>query len=244
VKKTKRQIIAMGGGGFTVEPERPALERYVLAQAGRPNPRVCFVGTATGDSAAYVAKFYAVFAKLRCRPMHLALFERTPDVRKLLLAQDVIYVGGGNTKSMLAVWREWGLPKVLREAWNKGVVLCGISAGAICWFDWGVTDSWAGRLAPLRCLGWLPGACCPHYDGEVQRRPAVREFVSKRRIPSTLALEDWAAAHFVGQRLLRIVSSRVTAAGYRVQREGGRAVQRRLHVKLLSSWPARKGKGR
>ena len=218
--KTKRQIIAMGGGSFTAEPANPALELYILAQARKLSPSVCFVGTATGDHPAYIAKFYAAYSKLRCRPTHLPLFERTPDLRKLLLAQDVIYVGGGNTKSMLGAWREWQLPQILRQAWNAGTVLAGVSAGAICWFDVGVTDSWAGRLAPLPCLGWLPDACCPHYDGEKERRPSVHQFVAKGTVPVTLALDDGAAAHFVGRKLLRVVTSREGAGAYRVRRNG------------------------
>jgi dipeptidase E len=220
VKTTRRQIIAMGGGSFTVETENPALDRYILTQACVANPSVCFVGTAAGDAPAYIAKFYAAYSKLRCRPTHLSLFERTPDLRKLLLAQDVIYVGGGNTKSMLAVWRDWDIPAILRQAWNSGTVLAGVSAGAICWFETGVTDSWAGHLAPLACLGWLPGACCPHYDKEKERRPAVHEFVSRGVMPETLALDDCAAAHFIGRRLARVVTSRRGAGAYRVRRKG------------------------
>jgi peptidase E len=231
--KIKRQIIAMGGGSFTVEPENPALELYILAQARRPNPSVCFVGTATGDSPAYIAKFYAAFSGLRCRPTHLPLFERTPDLRELLLAQDVIYVGGGNTKSMLGVWREWQLPRILHQAWSAGTVLAGVSAGAICWFEAGVTDSWAGHLAPLPCLGWLPNACCPHYDGEKERRPSVHEFVAKGMVPETLALDDGAAAHFVGRKLLRVVVSRETAGAYRVSRQGSSFSETPLPVTRL-----------
>ena len=233
--KTKAQIIAIGGGGFGSEPENPALELYLLAQARRRNPSVCFVGTATGDAPTYVAKFYAAFAKLRCRPTHLPLFERTPNLEELILAQDVIYVGGGNTKSMLGVWREWQLPKLLRAAWNRGTVLAGISAGAICWFEMGVTDSWAGRLAALRCLGWLPGACCPHYDGEAERRPATREMVARGVLPETLALEDGAAAHFVDGKLLRIVTARPNAGGYRVRREGRQFVETPLPATRLDN---------
>jgi dipeptidase E len=229
-----KQVIAIGGGGFTVEPENPALELYVLAQAHRRNPSVCFLPTAGGDAATYIAKFYAAFAKHRCRPMHLPLFDRTPGLRDLLVAQDVIYVGGGNTKSMLAVWREWQLTKFLREAWNSGTVLAGISAGAICWFEAGVTDSWAGRLAPLRCLGWLPGACCPHYDGETERRPTTHELVAKGLLPQTLALDDGTAAHFQGRKLLRVVSSRANASAYRVRREGRRFNETPLPVTHLN----------
>jgi peptidase E len=149
------------------------------------------------------------------------------------MAQDLIFVGGGNTKSMLAVWREWDLPKILREAWNAGTVLAGVSAGAICWFEAGVTDSWAGNLAPLPCLGWLPGACCPHYDGEAERRPAVLDFVAKGLIPRTLALDDGAAAHFEGRKLIRIVSWRPNAGAYLVQRKGKTFREDRLTVTNL-----------
>jgi peptidase E len=230
--KVKQQIIAMGGGGFTAEPGSP-LERYVLVQTRKANPSVCFLATATGDAPTYVAKFYEVFAKLRCRPSHVPLFERTPDLRKALLSQDVIYVGGGNTKSMLAVWREWRLPEILRGAWNSGTILAGISAGAICWFQSGVTDSWAEELMPLRCLGWLPGACCPHYDGEAERRPAVRRFVDKKLVPEILALDDRAAAHFVGRKLLRVVCSRPKAGAYRVRKEKGKVIEVPLPVARL-----------
>ncbi len=231
--KAKQQIIAIGGGGFTAEPKNPPLERYILAQTRKTNPSVCFLPTATGDAPTYIAKFYAAFVNLRCRPSHVPLFERTPDLRKALLSQDVIYVGGGNTKSMLAVWREWRLPEILREAWNSGTILAGISAGAICWFQSGVTDSWAEELRPLRCLGWLPGACCPHYDGEAERRPAVRRLVDQKLVPETLALDDGAAAHFVGRKLLRVVCSRPKAGAYRVRKEGRIVVEVSLPVTHL-----------
>lgn len=230
----KPQIVAVGGGGFTVEPDNPRLERYVLAQTGRKNPRVCFLGTATGDTDTYVAKFYAAFTRLGCRPTHISLFARTPDLRKELLSQDVIYVGGGNTKSMLAVWREWGIPSILREAWRRGIVLTGVSAGAICWFKAGVTDSWAHRLAALPGLGFLPGTCCPHYDSEKERRPAVHRLVASREVPATIALDDGAAAHYVGRELVRIVSSRPKALGYSVRRKGAIAEEKALPVFRLS----------
>ena len=232
---TKRpQIIAMGGGSFTVEPENPRLERYVLAQTRKRNPKICFLGTATGDADTYVARFYESFTKLGCRPTHIPLFARTPDLRKALLSQDVIYVGGGNTKSMLAVWREWGIPAILREAWRRGIVLTGVSAGAICWFRTGVTDSWAHRLAALPGLGFLPGTCCPHYDGEKERRPAAHRLVAARHVSTTLALDDGAAAHFVGRTLVRVVSARPMARGYEVRRKGAAAVERSLPTTRLT----------
>lgn len=217
-----------------MEPGVSALDRYVLKQSPKRNPSVCFLATASGDADAYIARFYAAFEKLPCRPAHVELFRRTPDLEKVLLAQDVIYVGGGNTKSMLAVWREWGIPALLRRAWRAGTVLAGVSAGAICWFEFGVTDSWRDRLAALPCLGFLEGTCCPHYDGESDRRPALHRLVSRGSVPSALAPDDDAAAHFVDRKLVRILGSRPAAAGYDVRRDRPRAVETELAVVRLT----------
>lgn len=228
------RIIAMGGSSFAANPDNPRLERYIVAQARRKQPAVCFIGTATGDADVYLVKFYAAFTRIGCRPTHLPLFARTPDLRRMLLSQDVIYVGGGNTKSMLAVWREWGIDAILREAWREGIVLAGVSAGAICWFEAGVTDSWAGHLAALPGLGFLKGGACPHYDGEAARRPETHRLVGAGAMPATLALDDGAAAHFEGRRLVRVVSVRENAKGYRVTRVAGRVVEAPLPVVRLT----------
>jgi len=233
--RTSRQIIAMGGGGFSMEPDNPALDLYVLAQTRKRNPSICFLATATGDADGYIERFYDAFKAHRCRPTHAPLFRRTPDLKQLLLTQDVIYVGGGNTKSMLAVWRDWDIPRLLRRAWSTGTVLAGISAGAICWFKTGVTDSWGNGLAGLPCLGLLPGTCCPHFDGEPERRPALHRLVAAGSVPKALALDDGAAAHFVGRELCRIVSSRFPARGYEVRRRGSRSVETALPVVALSA---------
>lgn len=227
------QIIAVGGGGNNASSPDRRLDAYVLKATGRRKPRVCFLPTATGDSEAYVARFYASFATHRCEATHIPLFRRTPDVTAILLEQDLIYVGGGNTKSMLAVWREWNLPKVLHTAWRAGIVIAGVSAGAICWFDRCVTDSWADELAPLDGLGWLGGTCCPHYDGEVERRPALHRFVAEGRVPSALAIDDGVAAHFVGRRLHAVVSCRASGGAYTVSRRGRTTIERPLPVKRL-----------
>ena len=152
-----KQIIAMGGGGFSMEPDNLALDRYVLEQTDKSLPEVCFLPTASGDADSYLVKFYAAFAQLTCKPSHLSLF-RLPaaDLASFVFEKDVIYVGGGNTRSMLGLWREWGLDEILREAWNRGVVLAGLSVGAICWFEQGVTNSVPGRTETLTCLGLLP----------------------------------------------------------------------------------------
>ena len=199
-----------------MEPENLTLDRYVLAQARTPELAVAFVPTASGDADSSLMRFYTAFTGLPCRPSHLPLFRRTPDLRAYLLAQDVIYVGGGNTKSMLAVWREWALPELLREAWTSGIVLAGISAGAICWFEQGVTDSFTGPLRPLACLGFLPGSCCPHYDGEAARRPTYHQLVGTGEITPGFAIDDGAAIHFVGTAVHGVVASRRGATAYRV----------------------------
>ena len=138
----ERQIIVLGGGGFSMEPRNPRLDRYVLQASGESNPRICFVPTASGDSPKYLARFYRAFARHRCRPSDLPLFKRDArDPAKHLLSQDIIYVGGGNTANLLAIWRAHGIDRTMRQAWHRGIVLCGISAGMICWFECSVTDS-------------------------------------------------------------------------------------------------------
>jgi peptidase E len=213
-----------------MEPENLTLDRYVLAQARTPEPAVTFVPTASGDADSYIVRFYTAFAGLPCRPSHLPLFRRTPDLRAYVLAQDVIYVGGGNTKSMLAVWHEWGLPALLHEAWVSGIILTGISAGAICWFAQGVTDSFAGALRPLTCLGFLPGSCCPHYDGEAARRPTYHQLLRTGKIASGFAIDDGAAIHFVNTDVHHVGASRRGATAYRVQMRNGAVQEEPLPV--------------
>ena len=215
-----RQIVAMGGGVIAPDTANFKLESYILAATGKPEPRVLFVPTASGDADSYVARFYESYAHFPCRAAHLPFFRRTPaELRALALAQDVIHVGGGNTRSMLAVWREWGFDAILREAWENGVVLCGSSAGAICWFDQGVTDSIAGDLTPLACLGFLAGSYCPHYDGEKDRRPAYQRMVANATIAPGYACDDGAGLHYRDDAVHAVISARPNARAYRLERE-------------------------
>ena len=231
-----RQIVAMGGGGFSMEPENPLLDRYVLAQAGHDNPRVCFLATASGDAQSYIDRFYEAFAAHRCRPSHLSLFRPfTSATDAFLRKQHVIYVGGGNTRSMLALWREWGVDATLRIAWERGTVLAGLSAGAICWFEQGLTDSVPGALTALPCLGLLPGSACPHYDGEAERRPTFRRLVAAGDLLPGLAVDDGAALHFVGTTLAQVISSRPAARAYRVERAGHEALETPLPADYLGA---------
>ncbi|MAG29769.1 MAG: peptidase E [Deltaproteobacteria bacterium] len=221
------QIIALGGGGFSTGSE-PGLDTYLLRQSRSTTPRVGFIGTASGDAESYRLKFYARFSKLDCRPSHLSFFGRTPNLEAWILGQDLIFVGGGNSKSMLAVWRDWGLPAILRRAADAGTLLTGISAGAICWFESGVTDSASSGLAPLGCLGFLPGSACPHYSGEAERRPGYERMVGSGEIVPGFAIDDGAALHFVNARATRVVVGRPGAKVYRVEREEGRGVSRSI----------------
>jgi peptidase E len=220
----KPTIVAMGGGGFSMEPDEPRLDAFVLSLTGKARPRVCFLPTASGDRDEYVARFHAAFSLHHaCEHTHLKLFPRTEeDLRAFVLSQDVVYVGGGSTANMLATWRVHGLDRVLREAWEAGVVLTGVSAGALCWFEAGVTDSFGPALAPLRDgLGFLGGSCCPHYDGEPQRRPTYRRLVADGTLPGGLAADDGAALWFEGRVLRGAVASREGARAWRVERTPG-----------------------
>jgi dipeptidase E len=232
---SERHIVAMGGGGFSMEPRNPRLDDFVLSLARRKRrPRVCFVGTASGDNDYYLRRFYQAFPPSRAVATHLAFFERTVrDLKSFVIAQDVIYVGGGSSANLLAVWRLHGLDRALRAAWNAGVVMAGISAGAICWFEEGLTDSFGMPYRALNCgLGFVRGACCPHYDGEKQRAPILKRLI-RRGFPTTLALDDGAAAHFVGTRLLEVVSSRPKARAIRIALCNGAIVEKSLPVRYL-----------
>jgi peptidase E len=223
------RIVAMGGGGFSMEPRNPRLDRWILGLARKARPKIAFLATASGDSQRYIKKFYRAFSRLDCLPSHLELFNReVADLRAFILPQDLVYVGGGNTASMLAVWRTHGMDSILCEAWREGVLLCGISAGALCWFEAGVTDSFGPRLQPLHDgLGLLPGSFCPHYDGEALRRPTFHESIGTGSIPPGYAADDGAALLFEGQQVADLVASRPRARGYRVERisEGVREIE-------------------
>jgi dipeptidase E len=227
----------MGGGGFSMEPGNPLLDEFVLSLARSPRPRVCFLPTASGDADSYLVRFYRAFAAFDCQPADLRLFSREVlDLESYVCDQDVIYVGGGSTANLLAVWRVHGLDRILRRAWEEGVVLCGLSAGMNCWFTQSVTDSFAvSRLAPLRDgVGLLPGSCCPHYDGEAQRRPVFRALVAAGELTDGLAADDGAALVFHGETLSEVVASRPEAAGYRVSRTAdAQSTEQRIPARYL-----------
>ncbi|EGA91335.1 hypothetical protein GPDM_00660 [Planococcus donghaensis MPA1U2] len=216
-----RQIIAMGGGGFSMEPDNPLLDQYILKQANKARPKICFIPTASGDADSYIEKFYNFFNQQDCEPSHFSLFKpHTRNLEAFVLQQDIIYVGGGNTKNLLVLWKEWGLDQLLKTAWDQGIVLAGLSAGSICWYEQGVTDSYGDKLEPLEALGFLPGSHCPHYDGEAERRPTYRQFVEQGTLQPGIAADDGAAVHYIDQDIKKVVSSRPAAKAYRVFQGG------------------------
>jgi dipeptidase E len=212
------QILAMGG-------HSPRFDDAIFELAGR---RVCFVPTASGDEAWQLVRFYESFAH-RAEASHVS-FNPWPrdDLREHVLAQDAIYVSGGNTANALAIWRVHGFDQVLREAWERGILLCGWSAGMICWFEAGVTDSFGPQLEGMRDgLAFLPGSACPHYDGEAERRPVYQRLVGEG-FPPGLAADDCVALHFDGSGLAEVATARKGARAYRVSSEGEEPIEPRL----------------
>lgn len=233
---SKRQVIAMGGGGFSMEPNNPLLDQYIIDQARKKRPSVCFLPHASDDAVRYTLQFYTAFNRLNAQPTYLSLFTPpTADLESFLMEQDVIYVGGGNTKSMLALWREWDLDVILRHAYQQGTVLAGISAGANCWFQECSTDSIPGALSVLPCLGLLKGSFCPHYDGEPERRPSLQQLMKDNKIVPGYAADDGAAVHIVNEALESCISSRPAAKVYMVRKSEGELVETTLDTRYLGS---------
>jgi peptidase E len=219
------QIVAFGGGGFSMEAGNPLLDDYVLQVTGVARPKVCFVPTASGDADHYIVRFYRRFAAV-ADTSHVSLFRRDKgagavegDLEAHLLQQDLIYVGGGSVLSLLGTWRAHGVDAMLKRAWRRGVTLCGLSAGSLCWFSEAIT-AFHGPPAPVRGLGLLPHSNCVHYDGEARRGDVFRRMVAAGEMREGYAAEDGAALHFEGRELLRVVASRPEARAFRVSTDG------------------------
>jgi peptidase E len=219
-----------------MESGNPLLDEYVLGLCARERPRVCFLPSASGDADHYVVRFYRAFPAERCEASHVSLFRREQgpeDLRERLLAQDLIYVGGGSVVSLLGVWRAHGIDAILREAWEAGVVLCGLSAGSLCWFDEAVTG-FHGAPRRVEGLGLLPFSNCVHYEPASERRLAYHGLL-RAGMRAGYAAEDSAALHFVGHELKRVVASRPEARGYRLDTVGERVVEMRLETTYLAA---------
>lgn len=233
------QIVALGGGGFSMEKDGSILDDYVLSLTDARRPRICFLPTASGDADHYVVRFYRRFST-HCEASHLSLFRRDQggqgvedDLASHLLSQDLIYVGGGNVVSMLGVWHAHGLDDILRKAWREGVVLCGPSAGSLCWFDEALS-AFHGPPRRIRGLGLLPYSNCVHYNAEPARRAEYHSLVSDG-MRSGFAVDDGVGLHFKGTHLERAVSSRADGSAYHVERVGNEIVETPLKVSYLGA---------
>jgi dipeptidase E len=232
-----KHIVAFGGDAMIAEPENKLSAQFVLSLTRKPQdeskPRVCFLPTASGDPDTYIQAFHARYDGI-AETSHLNLFLRTvKDLRTFLLSQDVIYVGGGNTANMLAIWRVHGVDKILREAYDAGIVMCGTSAGSLCWFECGVTDSFGLDLAPINDgLGFIKGSNCPHYDSEALRQPQYHKFIMEG-LPGGYAADDGTALHFINGEFFEAVSSKPTARAFEVRKQRDEIIEKQLKVRFL-----------
>jgi dipeptidase E len=233
----ERLIFAMGGGGFTMEPNNPLLDDYVLTLAVAREPRILFLPTASGDTTTQINAFYARYGGRECVPTHVSLF-RLGDLERpleeVVLEQDIVYVSGGSMRNLLAIWGAHGLDELLTRAWQSGIVLAGLSAGAMCWFDGGITCS-SGAPEAIGGLGLVKGSLTVHADGEPERLPAWLASVREGSLPGGWAADDGVGLLFGGETLERVVSSRPGAGAQRVDALAGELVRHRLEPELLGA---------
>lgn len=210
--------------------------KYAMELSGQSKPKLCVLNTAVGDDPGTYLRFYDRLAETPVRVRHLALFPmpNVADPEDLLMSQDVIFIGGGSVANMVAVWRVHGIDEILRKAWHAGIVLAGSSAGGICWFEGGTTDSFGTKLRPFTDgLGMLTGSFCPHYNSEPERRPLYRRLVAERALPGGIACDDGAAAHFVDETLAEQVCDRPEGSVFLVEPDGGDTTETELDMRFL-----------
>ncbi len=228
-----KRILALGGGGFLMENRHSPVDEYIVRLTAKVRPRVCFISTPSGDLPETIDKFYEAYGSLECEPCHLAFFRKPmpgaialAGIEDALLGMDAIFVGGGNTKSALGVWQEWGLKSTFQRALAAGVLLSGMSAGAICWFDGGLTDSiWGAGFQPMRGLGFLAGGCSVHYHSDAARRDGLHAQVEARVFAEAIGIDDYAGVLYEDGRIARVVNWRRGATAYRVGYRDGRVVE-------------------
>jgi dipeptidase E len=218
-----RRILALGGHEFSRRSGNEALRDYMLELARAERPRICLLPTASGDAREQISAFRQSLGAIDCIPSELSLFRLEGErlaLREHLLRQDVIYVGGGSMRNLLAIWRAHGIDRILREAWEGGTVLCGQSAGAMCWFEWGVSRS-TGAAMPVRGLGFLPGSLSVHYHRDPDRRRMFIDAVALV-IPPGYGIDDGTGLFFEGTELVEAVSAKPGALAWRVESANGR----------------------
>ncbi|MDI9635081.1 peptidase E [Kamptonema cortianum] len=228
------RIVALGGGGFDSEAlERSAIDRYLVDLTGKSQPKICLIPTASGDSIFRVARFLKACAAVDAKPSLLELFRlERDDFVDFLSEQDIVFVSGGNTHNMLALWRLWGLDDALHQVWEHGTILAGVSAGANCWFENCSTDSFPARLEVIPALGWLEGGFCPHFDEEENRRPMTKQFIESGIQTEVLAVDGGVGCVFEGTELKEVFTCHREATAYQIT--GSPYCERKLDAKLLT----------
>lgn len=227
-----KQILAFGDG--MLDNKHPHNDLYILAQTNKKLPKVCFLPTASGDNPGYTKYFMQLFNGYPCIPSYLSFFQpHTADIEDFIMSQDCIIVGGGQSKTMMGVWKCWDFDKILHKAYENGVILAGGSAGSVCWFDQCITDSIPGSLTVMECLKFLPYSNCPHYASKT-RRAAYKHYIQNKAIKAGYAADDYAGLHFIDGKLFRSVSSMPSAKTYKVSvDDDGNFIQKRLKTKWL-----------
>jgi peptidase E len=235
----RRHVVAIGGGMLMPREAIPFHVEYAIKLSGKAAPRLCVLNQAVGDDPAYYLRFYDRLANSPAEVRHLSLFPmpNVEDPEDFLLSQDIIFVGGGSVANMVAVWRVHGVDQILRKAWHAGIVLAGSSAGGICWFEGGTTDSFGARLRPYTdSLGMLAGSFCPHYNSEPQRRPLYQRLVAEGALPGGLACDDGVGAHYIDDSLAEMISDQAAGEAYRVDPDGtDGCTETRLPVRFLGA---------
>ncbi len=225
----KGEVIAIGGVGLTPRESDPKIERFILSRARQAKPKIAYLPNAMDETTQAAFGFFQAYSRFEVSASHLSMFKpHTADIESYLLEQDVIYVGGGNTRSMLALWREWGVDGFLRKAAEGGTILAGVSAGANCWFEQCTTDSIPGRITIMSCLGFLEGSFTPHYHGEADRRPALEAAIQSGEIKPGYAVDDGAAVHLIDGKREACVAWQSNARAYWVQSQDGVFVEEEL----------------
>ena len=201
-----------------MEPDNGLLDKYILDLVPKERPKICFMGTASHDGKEYLDMFNNFFKNQQCEPSHLSLTHPPKDIEAFIMDKDIIHVGGGNTTLIIDTWKKFGVDKIMKKAWEAGIILTGMSAGAICWFDDGITNPSPGVLTRLPCLGLLNGSFCPHYDDRAELKSAFHKLILEGIIEEGYGVEDGAAVHFVGNEPIRVITSRPGVTAYKVRK--------------------------
>lgn len=228
-QKKPKQILALGGGAFSMEPESGILDKYILNMSLEKKPRICFLGTASDDGTEYRENFYNFYRKQQCEPFHLEFKNPPSDLEDFIMGMDIIHVGGGSTKKIIDTWKKHGADKILKKAYEHGVIMTGMSAGAICWFEDGIFHDKDDNLKRLPCLGLLKGSFCPHFDDEgTNLRKTFHKLILDGVINCGYGVDDGAALHFVDGELIRVVTSRVGMNAYLVEKSGKKINEKKI----------------